>query len=199
MSKILSRISLVALAIVSAGIASADITTTIFKPNPADLNDLDHYYYNTWGFNFDVPEGQYIVGAELKIKNIYDWTKEANDILYINLLDNPALGVKSFYDNQVGGNAFAGQGPLVGTWTDPVGGYARGVDLSFDLAQLGLLDEFAAFAADGRVGFGFDADCHYYNDGVSFHVKTAPVPEPTTMALLAAGGAAAFLRRRRAK
>jgi hypothetical protein len=199
MAKAINRLALIALGVVTAGVASADITTTVFKPNPTDLNDLDHYYYNTWGFNFKVPEGQYIVSAELKIKNIYDWTKENNDILYINLLDNPALGVKSFYDNQGGGNAFAGKGPLVGTWTDPIGGYARGVDLTFDLGKLGLLDEFQTFAADGRVGFGFDADCHYFNDGVHFTVKTAPVPEPTTMALLAVGGAAAFLRRRKAR
>lgn len=199
MAKAITRIALCALGVISAGIASADVTTTIFKPNPSDLNDLDHYYYSTWGINFKVPEGQQIVGAQLKIKNIYDWTKEANDILYIHLLDNPALGVKDFYDNQSAGDAFAGKGPLIGTWTDPVGGYARGVDLTYDLGALGLLDELQSYAANGRVGFGFDADCHYFNDGVTFEVKTAPVPEPTTMAILAVGGAAAFLRRRKAR
>ncbi len=198
MSRNFSKIAFISLALASVGAASANITTTVLRPQPADAFDLDHFYYYTWGADFRVPTGQTIVGATLKFDDIWNWRQEPN-VLYVNLLDNPARGLRTFWDNQGGGNAFAGQGTVVGQWTDPVGGRDRKFDLVFDFKKLGLLDELNAYAADGRFGFGFDPDCHFYNKGISMTIQTAPVPEPTTMALLAAGGVAAFLRRRKAK
>lgn len=192
---LLSRFVTVAAAALTAGIAAAGTYT--FSPSDKDLADLDHYYAYQWGFDLNVPAGEVITGATLKIKNIYDWTKENNDILNITMLDDPAKGIKTYYDNQGGGDFFAGKGVKVGSWTDPIGGYARNVNLEFNFEDLGLLDDLNKFAADGRLGFGFDPDCHYFNDGVYFTVHTAPVPEPMTMTLLAAGGVAALIRRRR--
>lgn len=198
MSRNLSKIAIISLAVAGVAAANANITTTVLKPTPGDVFDLDHYYYYTWGTEFKVPTGHEIVGATLKFDDIWNWKKEPN-VLYVTLLDNPAKGVKTYYDNQGGGNAFAGKGVHVGSWTDPVGGYDRKFDLVYDFKKLGLLDELNAFAKDGRFGFGFDPDCHFYNKGITMTIQTAPVPEPTTMALLAAGGVAAFLRRRKAK
>lgn len=190
----MKKFGLVSAIIGAAAVASAN--TYNFTPNPVDLNDLDHYYAYSWGLNFNVPTGHTITGATLTIKDIWDWTPE-NDILYVQMLDNPSLGVKQNYDNQGGGNYFGGQGTAVGTWSDPVGGHSTNFDLKFDLKQLGLLTKLNQYAADGRIGFGFDPDCHYYNKGVNLCITTEAVPEPATMGILAASGIAALLRRKR--
>lgn len=192
----MNKLALIFAAVTVSAVAHAGVYT--FEPSDKDLGDLDHYYAQSWGIDWSVPSGQVITGATLTIKNIWDWTQENNDILYITLLDNPGTGIKSFYDNQGGGNYFGSKGPLVGTWTDPVGGVARNVDLSFDLKQLGLLDQLKSNAADGKFGFGFDADCHYYNDGVKLKITTESVPEPATMTGLALG-ALALVRKRMKK
>lgn len=170
--------------------------TYTFTPTNNDLGDLDHYYAYSWGIDFSVPQGETITGATLTVKNIYDWTVE-DDILYVNMLDNPGSGVKQFYDNQGGGNYFSGQGKVVGTYTDPVGGHSTNTNLTFDLGALGLLGSLNQYAADGKFGFGFDPDCHYFNDGVTLKVTTAPVPEPASLATLAVGGLALLRRRKK--
>lgn len=50
-------------------------------------------------------------------------------------------------------------------------------------------------------GLGFDPDCHYFNDGITFTLQTAPVPEPGTMALFGIGilGLVVYGKRRLAK
>ncbi len=178
-----------------ASFASAQTTKT-FVPTNTDLSDLDHYYAYSWGIDNVLPAGQVITGAKLTITNIWDWTVE-DDILYVNMLDNPASGVNSFYDNQGGGNYFGGQGTVVGTWTDPVGGHATGKNLVFDLGALGLLGKMNQYAADGKMGFGFDPDCHYFNDGVKLEVTTQAVPEPASFAILGLGGLLLIKRRKK--
>lgn len=190
-----SRIAIVAAALCVAGAASANTILKTYTPGDKDLDDLDHYYAYEWGFKTGLPDGYHITEATLTIKNIWDWTVE-KDILNITMLDDPFIGTKQYYDNQSGGDFFAGKGVKVGSWSDPAGGKATGFDLVFDLKSLGLLDDLNAFAKDGTLGFGFDPDCHYYNDGVHLNIKA--VPEPASMTLLAIGGAAALLRRRKA-
>jgi hypothetical protein len=48
------------------------------------------------------------------------------------------------------------------------------------------LDELTEYAADGIFGFGFDPDCQYVNNDITFRVETA-VPEPGSMLLLGMG------------
>lgn len=171
--------------------------TYSFQPATADLGDLDHYSYYTWGINSNIPQNEVITGAKLTITNIWDWTVEDNDILYVHLLDNVTPGVSIFQDNQGGGDNFAGQGMLIGTWTDPVGGHSTNTTVTFDLGQAGALNLLKQYSADGKFGFGFDPDCHYYNDGVKLTITTQAVPEPASMATLAIGGLALLRRRKK--
>jgi hypothetical protein len=66
----------------------------------------------------------------------------------------------------------------------------------------GQLAQLAAYIANGSdFAFGFDADCHFWNNGIRFTFTTAPTatPEPATMLLLGSGlaGFSYFQRRRR--
>lgn len=174
-----------------------------FVPPSADMYDLPHTLYFTWGINFTVAPGETITGATLTYKNIYDWRVEPDDHLYTTLLDNPLSGLHNYVDNQGGGNNFANQGPLVGSWNDPAGGAPTGTDLvyNFNLDLLAALNQYAATAAgkgQANFGFGIDPDCHYYNDGIIFTITTSPiVPAPEAILLGGFGVTLVGLMRRK--
>jgi hypothetical protein len=177
------------------GPTSAAVYT--YTPVPGELWELDHHWYYTWGIEWTHTD-EVIVDAVLTYYDIYDWRVEEGDYLYSHLLDNPALGTTRSYDGQGGGDYFAGE-TWIGTWSDPIGGQPRGFDLVYDFSDLGLVDDLSQMAADGVVGIGIDADCHYYNDGVELQIVTSTVPEPGSIALLGLGLAALGARLRRRK
>jgi hypothetical protein len=149
-----------------------------FTPSPNDLSDLDHYYYYTWGINWTVPNNEVIIDAVLTIKEIDDWSNESNDHLYIHLLDNAPVGSKASWDNQGGGDNFAGAGPLIANYSDPGPGT---VNLTYRFSDLGLVDTLNNYLSNNNVGIGFDPDCHYYNCGIKLKITTECVPEPSSL------------------
>ena len=173
-------------AIITLGIASSSAfaTTFTFTPNPSDLGDLDHHTATTWGIVWNaIPAGHSITSATLKINNLWDWQVE-QDFLYIHLLDDPIMGVNSWTDNNndtLNGDYFNNQGVHLTTWTDPNGGNngANSVNYvyNFTPSQLQTLASYITDSNawyDGDFGFGIDADCHYYNTGVTFEITTGP-------------------------
>lgn len=172
----------------------------IFIPNPADLNDLDHYKYYTWGINFNLQPNQTIVSANLFIDNINNWQVEDFDKLFIHLLDTSDLGVLDYQDDQGGGDNFTSlfsPNILLDTYTDlqDTPGPTEDYSYNFTPAQLAVLN---SYVQNGNFGLGFDPDCHYWNDGVQFTIETSSIPEPASLFLLTSGllGGLKFRRKR---
>jgi hypothetical protein len=187
----------------------------VYTPPVSDMYDLAHPNYYAWGFKVNVPAGERITDAELRIKNITNSEEpETRDHLWIRLIDTPPTTggsyagttnnyIRTFTDNEnyVDDTARWG-GPLVANYSDNNGRLTT-ENLHYSMASMGLLSTFANYASTNRVGFAFDPDCHYTNDGVCLTVTTSSVPEPCTLALMLAGagptlGMVARRRRRRA-
>ena len=182
----------------ATGVAQAGTYT--FQPDPVDLGDLDHGMYYIWGIDLTgkLMDDEYIESASLSIKEINDWTVEPGDHLYIHLLDNPTVGTFSDDDSVSGdNNEFTGQGLWLVTYEDTNGSAFENFTHDILGAQLDTLNTYVNNPTTDKVfGFGFDPDCHYWNEGVTVTVKT--VPEPST-ALFAVIGAGLCLMGRRGK
>ncbi len=166
-----------------------------FTPSDNDLGDLAHDYYYAWGIDWYLPEGEEIVEAYLSIDNINDWTQEANDRLYMHILDNPKKGINKWFDNEGGKdnwadkdkNALGITGPLIATYTDK-NSYSE--DLEYQFSLLGLIPDLNAAVKSkpgynkANFGIGFDPDCHYYNCGIKLTIHTEPVPEPSGLLVI---------------
>jgi hypothetical protein len=181
------------------GLASANMTYTFQAPpdnlrNPHDLWDLDHHDVYIWEIDFTVPDGESLTEVSLNIDNINDWTIEDLDILYIRLLSEDdisgaeAEGIVTWYDSlsiynghdgQIPGDALDDYGLLLTTYTDDDTGTNPPENFTYEFTdtQVSLLSSH--LANDGLVGIGFDPDCHYSNDGITFgFTTTAVAPAP---------------------
>jgi len=159
-----------------------EAATYTFEPTPADLDDLDHSSYYTWGIDWNIPAGEIIVSASLSFDDIRNWNKKSND-LWVHLLDSATAGVTSDRDNQGGGDNFSGQGILLHHWQN-LPASAQDITYDFDPFEIATLN---TYVTDGNFGLGFDPDCHYYNNGITLNIETASVPIPTTILLLSSG------------
>ena len=203
--------------------ASADVITFQAPATGATSSsprqfDLDHHSAYTWRINGVNLGGQTIMGATLTFNNISNWDTNPN-MLFIHLLDtarNP--GVASFTDAtgspvplaQIQDN-FAGtlfnSNPLVASVTgntfltqQSFTTTPRNFVYTFTADQLNILSAYFMNGSD--IAFGFDPDCHFWNNGITFTLNTCPptaTPEPTTLALLGSGLAGLYYRRRRQK
>jgi hypothetical protein len=178
-------------------------STITFIPADNDLFDLDHSYAYRWQINWSLPAGETIIGASLFFDNIYNWAHEDNDILYLRLMDsspsggsNLGGGIRQYQDNEGGGDYFGSHGIRLTTYTDPNDRNsspslsAEDWTYTFTNTAPGFqLATLANYAGDGKFYLGFDADCHYYNTGITFQIETEPqsVPEPSSLLLLGSG------------
>ena len=164
------------------------------QPDPVDLHDLDHYKYYTWGLSTDRDVSQIVIkNAVLFFDNIRNYNDSPN-VLYIHMLNSAPDGVTVYHDNQGGGNNFFGQGVWLKTyWNLP----STPQDLTYHFSTFEIF-MFNRYLQDGAdIGFGFDPDCHFYNDGVSLGICYDVIPEPATLSILGLGGCLGLIRRRR--
>lgn len=197
----------------------ATVTTLSFAPNPSDMNDLDHHMAYTWRIDNVSLGGQAITSATLSITNISNWDTNPN-VLHLHLLDtaiNPGIG--SFFDDPSGStpvtdltddfistryhsnsNWLVKSGTADTFLADP-SFTTTGVNYSINFTATQLQTLSAYIANGGDLAFGFDPDCHFFNDGVKFTMNLSPVPEMDAlypiMSLLAAVAFTHVLRRRR--
>ena len=119
-------------------------------------------------------------------------------------LDSGALSVSSGYWSYDAAHTGWQDGNASNNWADAT--KAKTVTFTFSNAAISTLNSYLANGGD--FALGFDPDCHYFNDGVTLSLNTAPktgpaaVPEPGLLTFLATGGmpiAFGLVRARRRK
>lgn len=196
--------------------AFATVSSMSWQPAPSDLNDLDHHMVYTWRIdNINVAPST-ITSASITFTNIANWDSSAN-VLHMHLLDTAKwAGVRSFqddYNNNVSDltddfiNSRFHNDPnwLVANGTADTflkdksfGTTPTTYTYNFSASELSALQQYLANGKD--IALGFDPDCHYFNDGITFTINFTPVPEVANLipiALLIAVATAIEVRRRR--
>ena len=162
-------------------ISAAQAATITFSPTGIGTSPggtMDGTYYYTWGINWSVPTGNQITAATLTYNNIEITGFGNNDpgILWTHLLNTSSgsgtTGVTTGTDNDNGGDAFSGQGLLVGKQLFPTLNVKTTIPYSLDLTTL------ISDAADGHFAIGIDPDCHYTDNSIVLSITYGPKSAP---------------------
>ena len=190
-----AMIALIGVATMISG-QTAVAGTYQFVPGDHDMYDLDHYRAYEWGIRIELPETEEIVAANIFFRQIRNWDNNPND-LYVRLLDSNFEGIDTSWDNQGGGDYFAGQGILLNHYED-LSSVAQNITYHFTEADI---TQLTTNLVDDLTGIAFDPDCHFYNRGIKLTTETDtqggddPVPEPAGLGLVGIALLAARKRR----
>ena len=170
--------------------SQAATTTMSFQPNPTDLNDLDHHDVYTWRIDNINLSNVSITSATLTFTNIANWDNNSNT-LFAWLLDTAnGSGVSTVQDVNSSqapvttiDDYFSHSGlSLVSNSTAKTKLFQKSFTTTpttwtytFDATELTALQNY--INNGNNVAFGFDPDCHFFNDGIKFTMTLTPVPE----------------------
>ncbi|MGD8386228.1 MAG: PEP-CTERM sorting domain-containing protein [Desulfobacteraceae bacterium] len=213
----MKKLILLLLAVVCGVFLLANLTfagtyTEVFTPSDPDLSDLDHSYVYLWGIDWEIPDGQTIVSANLSISDIYD-SDWGTNYLHVHLLDSVNKSRLDLPDDNVWAHSwndwnddgsdwfedyYGHEQTELNTWSNITHDSSDPDQLSWNFTsdQLDLLtlyndDDSNIYTEYTRFGLGFDPDCHFFNTGVKLTIVTSDgttvVPEPATMFLVGAG------------
>ncbi len=214
-----SQITAVLCALFCAFAASstfAAVSSMSWQPAPVDLHDLDHRMLYTWRIDDINVAPSTITSASITFTNIANWNNSAN-VLHMHLLDTAkGSGVRSFQDDY-NNNVTDLTDDFINTrfHNDPNWLVANGTadtflkdksfgttpttyTYNFSSSELSALQQYLANGKD--IALGFDPDCHYFNDGITFTLNFTPVPEVANLlpiALMIAVALGIEIRRRR--
>jgi hypothetical protein len=210
----IARLSLLVAAFVFLGLSQsrAALAPLTFQPNPADLGDLDHHLVYSWRIDNINLSNVSITSASITFKNISNWDSNPN-MLFCWLMDTAThSGVATIQDVDASqapvtdiSDAFLSANSLVLSSTAKIKLFQQsftttGQDFTYNLnaQQLAALSSYIANGHD--IAFGFDPDCHFFNDGITFTLNVAPIPEAASLipvACLVAASTIFEARRRR--
>jgi hypothetical protein len=195
-TKFYLSVALCLLGFLSITPAQAALAPLTFQPNPVDLNGLDHHYSYSWQIGNINLTNISVTGATLTFANIRNWDSNPN-MLFVYLLDTATQpGVNTFQDHPLSeapiGNIvdhFANGAVIPSLITSSTAmtklfqksftTTGTTFTYSFDAAQLATLTNYINNGHD--IAFGFDPECHFFNDGITFTMNVTPIPEAASL------------------
>lgn len=180
-----------------AGTARATVLT--FQPDPVDLDDLDHHYSYSWRIdNINLPSNAVIQSATISFANIANWDSTPN-MLFVYLLDTATkAGVNTVQDHPLNespigditdhfANGFNVSAGLISSTTAMTKLFQKSftttpVNYTFTFTSDELTTLMTDIKNGNDVALGFDPECHFFNDGITFTLNyITPVPEPANV------------------
>lgn len=170
-------------------ITSATITFRNIANWDTNTNKLFVHLFNTAG-TYGSSNGS----RTSTVNGVTSWEDDPTDTTILDNFTDANIGSNRLGVSTGSNNTFLFQQSF--NMVGQAGYVAQNFTYTFNAAQLAALASY--IGAGNNIAFGFDPDCHFWNNGIVFTINTAaPTPEPVSIALLGTGLAGLYIKRRR--